>query len=108
MANPDIDINALAKPQSRAAQKKASDRTKERAWQKVRADVAFRDKHRCRACGTPASDVHHIKFRSAGGSDSVENLALLCRCCHAELHAYRLYAVGSNANTADFKFKKVK
>jgi predicted HNH restriction endonuclease len=38
--------------------------------------------------------VHHIKFRSVGGEDTAENLAALCRVCHAEIHAYRLVISG--------------
>jgi 5-methylcytosine-specific restriction endonuclease McrA len=89
----------IPKPQSRAAQKKASDRTKEREWQKVRQAVLVRDRYRCRSCGTPEKvDVHHIRFRSMGGEDSTRNCAAMCRVCHAELHAYRLYAEGNDAN----------
>jgi 5-methylcytosine-specific restriction endonuclease McrA len=99
VANPDLAPGALAKPQSRAAQKKASDRTKERAWQTVRQTVLLRDHYRCRSCGTPEKvDVHHIRFRSMGGEDSPRNTCALCRVCHAEIHAYRLYAEGDDAN----------
>jgi 5-methylcytosine-specific restriction endonuclease McrA len=42
--------------------------------------------------------VHHIRFRSMGGEDSTRNCAAMCRVCHAELHAYRLYAEGEDAN----------
>jgi 5-methylcytosine-specific restriction endonuclease McrA len=38
--------------------------------------------------------VHHIRFRSVGGKDETSNLAALCRCCHAEIHAYRLTLSG--------------
>jgi hypothetical protein len=30
---------------------------------------------------------HHVKFRSAGGSDELSNLVTLCMPCHAMLHA---------------------
>jgi hypothetical protein len=43
-------------------------------------------------------DVHHLRFRSAGGSDSVNNCVALCRVDHAELHAYRLFILGDDAN----------
>jgi 5-methylcytosine-specific restriction endonuclease McrA len=89
----------IPKPQSRAAQKKASDRTREREWQKVRKAVLVRDGYRCRSCGTPEKvDVHHIRFRSMGGADTSENLCALCRICHLEMHAYRMYAEGNDAN----------
>jgi hypothetical protein len=96
----------LPKPQSRAAEKQQQSRDEERHWQHVRRAVMTRDRYRCRSCGTAEQvDVHHIKFRSAGGGDSLDNCACLCRCCHAELHAYRLYAEGSDANGV-LKFKR--
>ncbi len=85
------------KPQSRAADRKATKREAEKHRQMVYSLVRVRDKFRCRHCKTATPEVHHIKFRSAGGEDSTENLALLCRACHAEVHAYRL-AVEGNAN----------
>jgi 5-methylcytosine-specific restriction endonuclease McrA len=96
----EVFTGPIPKPQSRAAQKKASDRTKEREWQKVRQAVLVRDHYRCRSCGTPEKvDVHHIRFRSRGGEGSMENCASLCRVCHAEIHAYRLYAEGETRHS---------
>jgi 5-methylcytosine-specific restriction endonuclease McrA len=77
----------IPKPQSRAAEKK------------IRKQVLIRDHYRCRACGSQDHvDVHHLRFRSAGGSDSVNNCVALCRVDHAELHAYRLFILGDDAN----------
>ena len=36
-----------------------------------------------------ANDLHHIIFRSQGGSDEVENLIPLCRDCHNAVHLKR-------------------
>jgi len=33
-----------------------------------------------------ASDIHHIRFKSRGGEDSIENLMALCRKCHKKAH----------------------
>lgn len=33
-----------------------------------------------------------------GGEDSTQNCACLCRCCHLEMHAYRLHVEGNDAN----------
>jgi RNA-directed DNA polymerase len=89
----------IEKPRSRAAEKKQADRDKDRAWLLVRKVVLERDRYRCRCCATPDKvDVHHIRFRSRGGDDVPQNLAVLCRVCHAEIHAYRLHVEGSDAN----------
>lgn len=40
----------------------------------------------CLVCNAPAVDIHHIIFRSKGGTDDMENLASLCRHCHDTVH----------------------
>lgn len=45
----------------------------------------------CEMCGRNGNAVvafhhHHIRFRSAYGSDTLENLILLCDKCHAKAH----------------------
>lgn len=88
----------LEKPRSRAAEKKQQDKADLKAWLALRKDVLLRDSYRCRCCGTPEKvDVHHIRFRSAGGEDSMQNCAALCRICHLEIHAYRVYVQGDSA-----------
>lgn len=98
----------LAKPVSRAAAKKKQSRETERKWLAVRKVVLERDRYRCRSCGTPEKvDVHHIRFRSRGGADTPQNLCALCRPCHCEMHAYRLYVEGEDANKR-LRFVRVK
>lgn len=47
---------------------------------------------RCEWCGKSVGRFHHhhIRFRSAYGSDTLENLIFLCENCHA------IYAHGTN------------
>lgn len=40
----------------------------------------------CAVCASEAVDIHHIKFRSQGGGDDIENLIGLCRRCHDTAH----------------------
>jgi hypothetical protein len=40
----------------------------------------------CACCGWPASESHHILYRSHGGPDDPLNLAPLCRGCHQAEH----------------------
>lgn len=44
----------------------------------------------CEVCGGTAVDVHHIVYRSHGGTDEIENLIGLCRACHDRCHAAKL------------------
>jgi len=45
----------------------------------------------CEVCGALACDIHHIKFRSQGGGDEVENNIALCRVCHDMAHAHTIH-----------------
>lgn len=52
--------------------------------------VLNRDNYQCQCCKGKHKDskleVHHIIFRSRGGSDEQENLITLCHTCHRQLH----------------------
>ncbi len=52
--------------------------------QEVRLQVLERDKYTCQKCYTKASklNVHHIKAKRYGGTDSVDNLITYCVKCH--------------------------
>lgn len=56
--------------------------------------VLNRDNHTCQYCKGKRKDskleVHHIMFRSQGGSDSQENLITLCHTCHSLLHSGKI------------------
>ena len=53
-------------------------------WQKLRRMVLNRDPV-CSAsgCSNGSTDVDHIKPRSLGGKDSLDNLQGLCHSCHS-------------------------
>jgi hypothetical protein len=59
-----------------------------------RAYVLDRDNHICQHCKGKSKDkrleVHHIIFRSNGGSDDPLNLITLCETCHKKLHSQEL------------------
>ncbi len=89
----------VPKPQSRAAQRVERLKAEAETKRQVYHSVKVRDHYRCRSCGTTRQvDVHHLKFRSAGGGTTLENALCLCRICHDEIHAYRMYAEGQDAN----------
>jgi len=53
----------------------------------TREYVLFRDGHTCQLCKGKSKDkilnVHHIVFRSHGGTDKPNNLITLCNTCHS-------------------------
>jgi 5-methylcytosine-specific restriction endonuclease McrA len=57
------------------------------AWQAIRAAVVARDKYTCKLCGhhTRKPNVDHIKPRSMGGADTMDNLRTLCAGCHSRV-----------------------
>ncbi len=68
----------------------------------LRADVAYgrvyiRDRYRCTSPVCNRRDVtpHHLRFRSAGGSDEDDNVASVCTWCHLlGVHGGRIRARG--------------
>jgi len=58
-----------------------------------RTEVLERDRFRCRAPGCDNSrflEVHHVKPKSRGGGNELENLITLCSGCHRLHHEGRL------------------
>jgi len=57
----------------------------------TKAYVLTRDSYMCQCCQGKSKDrrleVHHLVFRSQGGSDDETNLLTLCKTCHDGLHA---------------------
>lgn len=52
-----------------------------------RRAIYKRDGYRCALCDNPQGlQIHHIVFRSHGGSNDPANLITLCWRCHAEAH----------------------
>ena len=41
----------------------------------------------CEVCMSKSIDIHHIKFKSQGGKDEIDNLIALCRECHEIAHS---------------------
>ena len=63
----------------------------------TKAYVLNRDSYTCQYCKGKKKDsrlhVHHIMYRSNGGSDDESNLITLCRTCHNNVHSSELPAV---------------
>ena len=71
-------------------------------FENTKAMVLNRDNYTCQCCKGKHKDskleVHHIVFRSNGGSDEESNLITLCHTCHKDLHSGKI--------TPKFKGKK--
>lgn len=59
-------------------------------FENTKAKVLNRDNYICQHCKGKKKDskleVHHIIYRSNGGSDEEDNLITLCHNCHSDLH----------------------
>ena len=54
----------------------------------VRTNILVRDGGRCKICGTRRDlEVHHIKYRSEGGTHDEDNLITLCDEHHRLVHS---------------------
>lgn len=63
-------------------------------FENTKAMVLNRDNYTCQCCKGKHKDskleVHHIVFRSQGGSDEESNLITLCHTCHKNLHSGKI------------------
>lgn len=64
-------------------------------FENTKAMVLNRDNYTCQYCKGKHRDskleVHHIVFRSQGGSDEESNLITLCHTCHKDLHNGKIH-----------------
>ena len=57
-----------------------------------REAIIHRDNYTCQCCGKKNArvEVHHIIYRSNGGTDDESNLITLCESCHSDVHIGKL------------------
>lgn len=80
-----FDIHKISNPD---VKKWEYQKGQQKDFYNVKAFVLNRDNYTCQKCKTKEGKlhVHHIVFRSQGGSNSPENLITLCENCHNKLH----------------------
>lgn len=73
----------------------------QKGYYNTKAYVLSRDNYACQKCKKKSIklEVHHIVFRSNGGTDSPENLITLCEKCHKNLHNGKFEIKGSESKT---------
>jgi len=65
-------------------------------------DYGEQDVILCENCRKRAVDIHHIKFKSKGGTNDISNLIALCRDCHIKAHKNKKF----NKKLQEIKNKK--
>lgn len=59
-----------------------------RKWQRLRRNKFIESGHKCEECGREWElDVHHRTYERLG-SEEMEDLVVLCKRCHSDLHYY--------------------
>ncbi len=77
-------------------------------FENTKAMVLNRDGYKCQCCKGKHKDskleVHHIIFRSQGGSDEADNLITLCHTCHKALHEGKISPNFSGKRKGQLKY----
>jgi 5-methylcytosine-specific restriction endonuclease McrA len=74
---------------------------RQKGYYNVKAFVLHRDSYKCKKCKKKnlKLHVHHIVFKSKGGTDTPDNLITLCEFCHEDLHAGKFDLKGKRSKT---------
>lgn len=73
----------------------------------VRQAVYEYDDGKCRICGRPGGEVHHILPKSRGGRGVFTNAMLVCQSCHRKIHQdveLMNFWITETANKHGFRF----
>lgn len=77
-------------------------------FENTRAMILNRDNYTCQFCKGKHKDnkleVHHIVFRSQGGSDEESNLITLCHTCHNDLHSEKIHLKLNGKKKGNLKY----
>jgi hypothetical protein len=77
---------------------------------RIRRQVLARDHHRCTVPGCRSArnlDLHHIEYRSHGGSNEIWNLTTTCSAHHKYLHEGLLTIRGKAPHALEFAWREV-
>lgn len=81
----EFDVSKLKNPNIKGEEYQNGQR---KGFYNIRSAVLNRDSYKCQMCGKKdvRLEVHHIVFRSYGGSNRMDNLVTLCSDCHKRIH----------------------
>lgn len=93
-----FDIHKISNPNIR---KWDYQKGNQKGFYNVKAYVLHRDGYQCQKCKTKKGrlHVHHIVFRSRGGTNSPDNLIVLCSDCHEKFHNGEFEIKGTRSKT---------
>ena len=93
-----FDIHKISNPKVNGKDYQAGN---QKGFYNVKAYVLSRDKYQCQKCKAKNTKlhVHHIVFRSKGGSNIQSNLITLCVSCHDKLHKGEFKIKGKRSKT---------
>jgi 5-methylcytosine-specific restriction endonuclease McrA len=98
-----FDIHKISNPQVSSFNGWTYQQGAQKDFYNLKAYILHRDEYTCQHCSKNKSvklHVHHIQFRSEGGTDTPDNLITLCETCHDKLH------LGNLGATVHEKLKK--
>jgi 5-methylcytosine-specific restriction endonuclease McrA len=93
-----FDIHKISNPD---VKKWEYQKGNQKGFYNVKAYVLHRDGYQCQNCKNKKGKlhIHHIVFRSKGGTDTPSNLITLCESCHDKLHAGEFEIKGNRSKT---------
>ncbi len=82
-----FDIHKISHPDVKGVDYQKGE---QKGYYNIKAYILARDNYKCQSGRkvkhSKKLHVHHIQFRSKGGTNTPTNLITLCECCHLDLH----------------------
>lgn len=76
-------------------------------WELRQRQVNERDHYSCSRCGVSGRlHLHHIRALSQGGTNKLDNIALLCEDCHSAVHGGRKFSYDGQNSTEPTTIEK--
>lgn len=66
-------------------------------WYNIRMAALDHYGRKCAKCNQYGTDVHHLVYPQVQGEEKMEDLMVLCRCCHEAIHSAERACSGSDS-----------